>query len=905
MPRPHPQTLTVGVIAGIAALLFGLPTAASQTGPPTDPECPLAGPCPDPEAGAQTVGARLGLLRRLKEHGDLAAGPLAAGRRTPGVSETRVGAMLRFDSRLDGDLKRELESDGIEFVSRGGRLVRTGTVYLVRLPWDRLDDLSSRETLVRAEATWTPSFTRPLRVTSRKTGAAQLRRSPEFDADGEGVVVGDVDAGFSVFHPHLFRPDGGRFDWIDVDENGQFDPGVDGVDLDGDGAIDEDEKLEVLDGTVHDRTGRDNDDGELQPRRDWVYVDTNFDDRRNFGTADGFEESDPAYGEPIFVADDADRDGLLEPDERLVRLDSSKFKKIVGGDRTFVRGEDLIEYRPDRTDLGRHGTAVVSILAGGQPPFHRRIGLAPAADIVGYDVSDSGESELGEFARTQRAIDDAMGSGVDVLLHEWSDILGTARDGSSNIERALDRAREAGIIQVTPAGNMNLAEKHIERPVEAGETLELPFGVDESSGGLPFRIGWMSVRWDTEQSPTIELVSPSGDEVRLGAGQRSQLGSHAVVSESDVTPRGTRLVLASVSDRDDRLNTGTWRLRMSDISEPDVVKARLMDAQTTWTPGIRWRSPTRDRGTLTLPATADSAVGVAAYGGRPSVSGAGDAESNVDELRGYSGRGPRIDGARAIDVAGPDNPVAALGVSELASDRNRRPGGFRQFGGTSGASPHIAASFALLKQLDPTAQIDRLEERLLEAADTEGLTTEFGEAPNRAWGFGRVDVFGAAAGRDAPSLGPPPEAELEVESGRDRIRFDARSTRSSDRSDLSFRFDFDYDGDWETDWTGDAVRSTSTDAFEPGEVHRARLAVRESDGDRGGAVETFEVPAGSPGDVGPSADGGTDVGGSPAPRRRRNRADGACSIAHGAAPGPSATWLLLSAALAGLRRRRR
>ena len=66
-----------------------------------------------------------------------------------------------------------------------------------------------------------------------------------------GVIIQNLDTGVDVTHPVFFRPDGGSFDWIDVDSDGLFSPGVDAVDLDNDGSHTSSEVLSLLDERPH------------------------------------------------------------------------------------------------------------------------------------------------------------------------------------------------------------------------------------------------------------------------------------------------------------------------------------------------------------------------------------------------------------------------------------------------------------------------------------------------------------------------------------------------------------------------------------------------------------------------------------------------------------------------------
>jgi subtilisin family serine protease len=684
------------------------------------------------------------------------------------------------------------------------------------------------------------------------------------------------------------------------------------VDLDADGEVDDNERLRVLDATVVRGGSRDNDDGELQPRRDWVYIDANGNRERDVGRDGGFTEADPAYGEPLFVVDDADRDGELERPEKLVRLDSSKFRRVLVDDREFVRGEDLIEVGPpERGDPSYHGTAVASILAGGQPRFHDRVGLAPAADLVAYPNTAGSRNDFGEFGLTHKYIDDAIDSDVDILLHEWTDIMSTPQDGSTNLEQALDTARSAGIVQVNPLGNLNRSQKHVEQKVQAGGRVQLSLQIDagyRTQGQTrPYRTFWSSLRWRKDQRPTFELTAPSGTSVEIDpdSGGRQSLGPHTVATEFQVSPRGTRQLLIVGWERQDSLAEGLWRLESSEVSKTDRFLGRVIDSHSGWNVGIRWNEPTRNRGTITFPATADSAFGVAAYGGRRAQSDNG-AGSQVGELRTYSGRGPRIDGSRTADIVAPDDPVAALGVDPNLVERGFGRSWFRHFGGTSGAGPHVAASFALLGQLHPSEGPDQLETRLADAANPDDLTDDYGPAPNRAWGHGKLDVYEATSREEAPEFGERPVAELEIRTRDDQAECDASESSDPEGKRLEYRFDFEYDGAWDTDWRESATATTSAAELDVDSQYLARVAVQDPVGNRHGSVDTYRFESETSDDAGTGGDAGADTSswgaGGEGPSRVPPR-DGSCSGCTTSKSPNVPTWLAMGVALLILRRR--
>lgn len=841
------------------------------------------------------VGARLRLLRALADDrraDESHARQLFDGEMPAGVDSDGAEVSIRLAG--DTDLESLLDS-------HGGRVLDAFSERLryARLPWSAVEPVADHPAVRRIESTWAPLGAHPVETTSRETGITATRRDPGLGVDGEGLVIGDVDAGFDIYHPHLFRADGGTYRWIDVDDDGEFDPGTDGVDLDGNGSVGPNEQLRILDGGGPNASGGDG----LTPSEDWVYVDADGDRRRNAGPAGGFDEDDPAYAEPTFVVDDVDEDGQLDPRERLVRLDTSKFRLVTDGDDAYRRGRNLAEVSKSGGGAQSfHGTGVASILVGGQPRYHDRIGLAPRAELVGYVLDGEATSEVGNFRRHRRYVEDAVERDVDVLLHEWSNLFATPYDGSSNLEQALDAARSEGVHQVVPLGNLNLAQKHVERRLQPDRATRLAFEVDEGYDAgdrrRPYRRVWGSLYWRSDETLDVELDPPDGPAIDLARGNEEQrsTGPYRIVSSTSRSPRGTgHLLFAVWTKRDDEtLGQGEWGLRVTDVDRQGELTGRIVDRHSSWDVGIHWAEPTRDEGTAVFPATADSAIGIGAYGGRRDQPDDGPDGSEVGELRNYSGRGPRIDGERLADLAAPDDPVAAASTSSEVP--------FRRFGGTSGAAPHVAAAVGLLQKLRPNRSEDAIETTLFEGARTDDLEPDLGSVPNRGWGWGKLDLYRALRGEAPPEAGTPPDAELRAEVTDGRLVLDASDSTDPDGDSLAFRFDRDYDGDWETDWRENARWTTSIDDAAGNFV--ARVDVRDPEGNYGGALAPYRIGGSDAGDAADATTSDTaETKRDPAPSPPPPRGCGACSPTGSPAPTPALFLLFASGTLLLVRRR--
>lgn len=746
-------------------------------------------------------------------------------------------------------------------------------------------------------------------------GAAAGARAQHGRLTGRGVVIADVDTLADVFHPDFFHGDGGWYDWIDVNGDGVFEPGVDGIDLDRDGAISAGEIAQLLRVTPLDISTGSEGSGVrgagFQPGVDYLYLDTNGDGERSFGPAAGYTDDAPAFGEPLFVPDDVNQDGKLTTEERLVRLGTTKFQQLYarvnwGGirhDRVYQRGADMIHVPSDITggvygySDGLHGTGVLSIAAGGVAlPSRRWVGLAPEADLVlAFGLSSSFTAPV-VWALQQQP---------DILIHEASIWSSVAMDGTDTWSSLIDGSPEA--LHICPTGNIGGAFKHgvisIAPSAEGRMRFQVPSNLQQMELTLHVRGG---------EQVTFSLLQPGGAEITLEGNRPLEGGGSSYFYGSEVTARGTLLQMNIMTSPP----AGDYEaiIRSTDASAL-TVHGYLSDEagfsySTAWEPSIA-----TDESTAAAPSVASGCLGVGAVPAHLDSEGgwARGGPEAAGELRIYSGQGPRIDGAPVVDVVTPDNPWVAGPAGDIFPTY---PGyavmphaGSMVFGGTSGAGPHAAGVAALLVQAGQSGAAALEAQRL--GAVSDALT---GEVPNQRYGFGRLD---AALALGTTRRSAPPTVRLELEppfaAPGERVRvIPIASDDVTQSANLRVRWDRAYDGTWDGELgpveplevqQGEAPLRIKAQVWdEEGWVAEAAALVPHSAGSGGtggaggsagaggiaGAGGTAGAGAGGPGagDGGPA--GGSGCGCSTPQSAPRNGA-----------------WLLLVSAFAyGARRRR-
>lgn len=688
-------------------------------------------------AGDEKLNSSLKFLKSVRQKPQLLS-KMKTPLRAAAARETAV-VTVQFDRELTGadiDSYRRL---GVSFYYIDGKIARTGPVYPARVPWSVLDELAEETGVLRLEGNWNPAIYPLLDVSAHEIEAdsawAQIDPLGQ-PITGEGLRIADFDTGIDVFHPAFFYADGDTFDWIDVDGFTMFEPGYDAVDLNRNGTAEANEILDFFDSWIYDPAqvwgwgSPSNNDGQYQADWDWLYNDANTNGARDYGPGAGYTESDPTFGELLFIGLDNNGNNTLDLGEKVVALGTSKIYATMNADSVErVRGVDLIH--SDVDDYG-HGTPVSGILAGGTPGRHKFCGIAPGAEILmGYFFSDVPIAYLIPWARSR---------GADVMLYEFGGFIWYYLDGSSLDEQLVSTENET-IIQITPSGNLGRGNKHAIADVPAADSLTMRITIP-SYGGQSIVQFYGTTLWRTSGSDiTFRFKTPLGGEVTLEGGDYF-FDDYYLWCDKSTSPRGT-CAFDYYVDRSSNANVmGTWTLKAVNNTGSEIeVISNVADHLSSWAGGAEFLDYATDERNVTFPATADSAFVNGSYSTRgfEDYYGAGYGSIPVGEISAFSGRGERIDGKHLLDICSPGN-------YDVYSTRTHQDGAgwplgsYRQFSGTSAAGPHVAAAAALVQQAFPLASMAEVASLLASHAETDGFT---GTVYNDTWGWGKLRILGA------------------------------------------------------------------------------------------------------------------------------------------------------------------
>jgi subtilisin family serine protease len=746
------------------------------------------------------------------------------------IASLTTGVVLELDRRPDEASLRALEQRGARFDrdQRGladGFLLASGRRLLAaRIPLQLTAELERLPGLVRIHADARPmEFPRPLVQTTETIGASAVwgkRDALGAELDGQGLTVCDIDSGIDVLHPMFFRDDGGGFDFVDIDGDGGLTPGVDTVDL-GAGPV----VVRHLNGVVSSYwddaprfgTGAESYD----PRYDYLYADENGSGAREAGASAGFFEATPSYGERLFVPDDADGNGRLDVGERLIALGSSKIKAFRIDNEVYTRGVNLIEAPLD--EAMSHGTGAASVIAGGQLGRSGLVGVAPGAELVmATDTRGDREVAMAQFCIQQ---------GARVVLHEYAPWVGYHLDGSSPMEQLIDTSSAQGVVHVNPAGNLSTSKKLYKRTIPAGQVTDIRLDVPE----IGIRFVYFTLLWrDASRELEATLLGPGGIEQPIPlvseGGEVAWDPDTTLFAYRADSSRGTAMATTYLFSKtgETLVPPGEYTIRVTEPSDPAEGPLELIayvaDEVSGWGQGAQFPEFSSEEHLVGYPGTADHGMAISAFTGND-YDGATPGERAY-----YSGRGHRIDGTPLLWISGPDNPIAAGSFD--AWDL-----GYIVYGGTSGASPHVAGASALLLQNDSTLDGEGVKAKIREGAIVDSAT---GQVPNDDFGWGKLEVYRSLYGSARPAGSAPSivTREVAIAAGPQTIQLELADP-DEPPSSLRVELDRDYDGVFEETLAGAEL---SVDYAEPG-MERVRMRVVDSTGRVGGAVLRIEVEA--------------------------------------------------------------
>ncbi len=652
------------------------------------------------------------------------------------------------------------------------------------------------------------AITTALEAHARRHGAEQRRST------GHGVVICDVDDGIDPFHPLFFKADGGYYSWFDEDGDGALTPGVDRVDFDRDGAPDG--ILELLEAGVVDswsQTMEGVGDG-FSAGRDYLFYDVDGDGVRDVGPP-SYDDSSPSFGEPFFIADDVDGDGALHPSEKLIGLKTSKIKGIWRvGQGVFERGVNLTEHYGYND--GDHGTGVGGILIGGIFGKTSMTGVAPDAELVVINIYTEQEDD---DAQLLEAMEWARDLGASVFIHEYGSHFAEFGDGSSSWEAVLDSFAGEGAAQLAATHNFAGYDGHGAATIGPGESQSVALQTFDVPGFNNYVMG--TLRWrGADTDITAQLDMPDGTIIPLTDGE-AYFGTWYAGVSVGFSDRGTGMLAFLIA----KLNS-----QQTDF-EPLGDSEMLLQIQSAASAATPWRVHISDEtgysyatsvvgvatdvGTMAHPSTADTIISVGAMVGNEVHDGEQDGD-----LRLYSGRGPRIDGERGVDMIAPSDHFSALHQQGLGDGAPH----VGLFGGTSGALPQVGAAVALLRSKEPTLSVADVRQRLRDSAGDDDLTAT---VPNDEWGYGKLRIHALLFGDEpAANAWPVARATSKMAHVGHEVELNAAdsSDADADAGALIFRWDLNYDGAWDIVTQGEPVVAATFDAIG---AHIVKLEVED------------------------------------------------------------------------------
>jgi subtilisin family serine protease len=440
-----------------------------------------------------------------------------------------------------------------------------------------------------------------------------------------------------------------------------------------------------------------------------------------------------AYGTTTADPRNRSRDGLF-PTSKVV--DGYDFVGEAWPNGPLAQDDDPIDCSPSAIGCaGGHGTHVSDIIAGVGP----HPGVAPGAKLLEYKVCSSVSSSCSGVALLQ-AVDRMMDPNQDGDISDHVDVanlsLGSAYgQNEDDLTAALNNASDAGVIVATAAGNNANLPYVVSSPSTGKNIISVAQTQVPSARGFPLVINSpASIARTIRNTATVDWApidhDVNGDVAYVGRACPGDALASNPAGKVALIDRGTCAVSLKV-DQAAHANAIGVIIANNIPGDPPSFS---FGGGTQFVPTI---IITQSDGSLIKTALQTSAVNVS-YGPSTSV-------PLVGSMVGTSARGPSY----SFDQIKPDIGAPGASVSAEAGTGT----GTTAFGGTSGATPMIAGSEAILRQVYPKRKVYELKSVLMNTAETNIQTNPMlfpGQlAPITRIGAGEVRVNRAVASTTA------------------------------------------------------------------------------------------------------------------------------------------------------------
>jgi subtilisin family serine protease len=467
----------------------------------------------------------------------------------------------------------------------------------------------------------------------------------------------------------------------------------------------------------------------------------------------------------------------------------------TAGNETAIQG-------PGASPHGTHVAGTVACDAGTPAAFMGSSvpisGVAPHAYLMNYKAFYPSQSPEdfqngnGYTIELVQAIEDAVKDGADVISNSWGSSYQNTLAWPDPMIQAAEDAVDAGVVMVFANGNggpttstaispaispkvigVGAVTKDAALVATGSISVTAPEPVPPNLTDLPFGRAFFGAQTPGTTGPAAivpaENVSTAASDKSLGcslAGDASPFPAGSLTGSIALIERGT----CSFSEKVYNAQRGgaIAAVVYNDAAGGDALMnmgfgAHFFDVTIpSWFLG-------RTNG-LNLVAFANANPGTARARFEPLVR---VVANPGDVMATFSSRGPSMDKLIKPDVAAPGVAVLSSGYGPSAfPDRFT---GFGTASGTSMATPHVAGSAALLKQLHPTWTPDQIKSALMTTATEDvwlnpAKVTIAGVLDR---GAGRIDL--TRAGTPGLTLDQPSLSAREITAGR-QVDFTLRAT---------------------------------------------------------------------------------------------------------------------------------